>query len=155
MTSYTLFKMIHLLCVVLFLGNIIVTGVWKVMADRTGDARTIAFAQYLVTVTDWIFTFGGVVLVLIGAYGMAYAGGLDLRGENWLVWGQGLFVASGVIWAVILIPTQIIQARQAREFASSGDIPDSYRRHGRRWIVWGVIATILPLANLYFMVIKP
>ena len=34
--SYETFKVIHLLGVMLFLGNIIVTGVWKVLADRTG-----------------------------------------------------------------------------------------------------------------------
>src|SRR5262245_32528676 len=33
---------VHVLGVVLFLGNIIVTGVWKALADRTGDPRTIA-----------------------------------------------------------------------------------------------------------------
>jgi hypothetical protein len=32
---YLAFKVIHLLGVVLFLGNIIVTAVWKTLADRT------------------------------------------------------------------------------------------------------------------------
>jgi uncharacterized membrane protein len=66
-----------------------------------------------------------------------------------------MFVASGVIWVIILIPTQILQARQARAFAESGAIPESYWRHGRRWVIWGTIATVIPLANLYFMVFKP
>jgi uncharacterized membrane protein len=56
---------------------------------------------------------------------------------------------------VILIPTQIKQAQAARAFADSGSIPDSYWRLSRRWIVWGTVATLLPLANLYFMVVKP
>ena len=33
--SYNAFKVIHLLGVVLFLGNIIVTALWKMLADRT------------------------------------------------------------------------------------------------------------------------
>jgi uncharacterized membrane protein len=69
--SYEAFKVVHLFGVVIFLGNIIVTAVWKVMADHTGDSRIIAYAQRLVTLTDWIFTAGGVVLILVGAYGMA------------------------------------------------------------------------------------
>ena len=68
--TYLAFKVIHVFGVVLFLGNIIVAGVWKILADRTGDPRTIAYAQRLVTLTDWSFTAGGVVLILIGAYGM-------------------------------------------------------------------------------------
>ena len=58
--KYDAFKVVHLFGVILFLGNIIVTAVWKVMADRTGDPRIIAYAQRLVTLTDWIFTAGGV-----------------------------------------------------------------------------------------------
>jgi uncharacterized membrane protein len=153
--SFETFKVIHLLGVVLFLGNIIVTGVWKVLADRTGEPRVIAYAQRLVTLTDWTFTAGGVALILIGAYGMAAVGHLDLRGSAWLVWGQTMFVASGVIWVVVLIPTQILQARQARVFLKSGEIPKSYWLHGRRWVIWGTIATVIPLTNLYFMVFKP
>jgi uncharacterized membrane protein len=153
--SYDAFKVIHLFGVIVFLGNIIVTGVWKVLADRTGEPRIIAYAQHLVTLTDWIFTAGGVALILIGAYGMAAVAGLDLRGTTWLVWGQAIFVVSGLIWIVVLIPTQILQARQARGFANGGAIPDSYWRHGRRWAIWGTIATVVPLANLYFMVFKP
>ncbi len=139
----------------MFLGNIIVTAFWKAFADRTGEPRVIAFAQRLVTLTDWVFTAGGVLLILVGAYGMAFIAGLNLHGQTWLVWGQILFVASGVIWVLILIPTQIVQARQARAFTTGGAIPDRYWALNRRWMVWGIVATLLPLANLYFMIFKP
>jgi uncharacterized membrane protein len=153
--TYLAFKVIHILGVVLFLGNIIVTGVWKALADRTRDPRTIAYAQRLVTLTDWIFTAGGVTLILVGGYSMVRTAGLDPLGPTWLVWGQGLFIASGIIWVAILIPVQIAQAREARGFAQGGTIPARYWRLGKLWYVWGTIATILPLANLYFMVMKP
>ena len=32
-------KILHLIGVVLFLGNIIVTAFWKIIADRTGEPR--------------------------------------------------------------------------------------------------------------------
>src|SRR5262249_53877534 len=143
--SYNAFKLVHLLGVILFLGNIIVTGVWKVLADRTGEPQIVAYAQRLVTITDWVFTAGGILLILVGAYGMAFIAGIDLRGQTWLVWGQALFGISGVIWVLILIPTQIAQARQARTFASGGPIPEGYWRHGQRWAIWGTIATVIPL----------
>ncbi len=58
-------KTLHIVGAVLFLGNIVVTGWWKVMADRTRDPRVIAFAQRQVTLTDWVFTGGGVIWVAI------------------------------------------------------------------------------------------
>src|SRR6516164_1439327 len=121
--SYNAFKVVHLFGVVIFLGNIIVTALWKVMADRTRDPRIIAYAQRLVTLTDSIFTAGGVLFIIIGGYGMAGIAGLDLRGTTWLIWGQALLIISGLIWVFILIPTQIAQARQARVFGSGGPIP--------------------------------
>jgi len=111
---------------VLFLGNIIITGVWKVLADRTAEPKIVAYAQRLVTVTDFIFTAGGVVLILIGAYGMVWTGGLDPVHTTWLLWGQGLFIASGLIWVAILIPIQIAQARMAGGFAGGEAIPERY-----------------------------
>jgi hypothetical protein len=44
--------------------------------------------------TDWIFTAGGAVLLLVGVYGMAAVAGLNLHGPTWLIWGQALFVVS-------------------------------------------------------------
>ncbi len=153
--EYQLFKALHLFGVAIFIGNIIVTGLWKALADRTGRAVTIAYAQRLVTLTDWLFTAGGVALILIGGYGMVAAGDLDLGNQTWLVWGQGLFVASGAIWVILLIPIQIKQARLARGFADGSQVPDLYWRLNRLWLFWGVTATVLPIVNFYLMVFKP
>jgi hypothetical protein len=70
MLSYLTYKSIHMLGIVVFVGNIIVTGVWKYRADATQRPEVIAFAQRLVALTDWIFTLGGVILILIGGFGM-------------------------------------------------------------------------------------
>ncbi len=153
MAPYTAFKIVHMLGIVLFLGNIIVTGVWKVMADRTGNPAVIAFAQRLVTLTDWVFTAGGVALVLTGGFGMA-AAGYDLY-SGWLFLGISLFTVSGIIWAVVLVPVQIRQARLAAAFERGGEIPPVYWRLNRHWYFWGILATVIPLANLYVMVAKP
>ncbi|SHK37487.1 Predicted integral membrane protein [Shimia gijangensis] len=69
-------------------------------------------------------------------------------------WGFYLFVISGVIWAAILVPCQIVQARQAKVFAETGVIPPSYWVYGRIWLWFGIAAILIPLANVYWMVIK-
>lgn len=156
--DYTTLKIIHLFGVIIFMGNIIVTGWWKVMADRTEDPRIVAFAQRQVTLTDWLFTFGGVVITLFGAAGMvAHLSDnilAEIHSERWLWWGFYLFVLSGVIWGVVLVPCQIVQARMARAFAVTGAIPPHYWKLGRIWLWGGILATVIPLANLYWMVIK-
>lgn len=43
----------------------------------------------------------------------------------------------------------------ARQFTSGGEIPVRYWQLGRIWNVFGTLATLLPLMNLYWMVFKP
>lgn len=154
MQTYLALKSLHLLGVVLFVGNIVVTGWWKVQADRTRNPAIVAFAQRQVTLTDWIFTFGGSTLVVVGAYANVYLHDLPLD-STWLLWGQAMFFLSGLLWVAILIPLQIRLACLARGFAGGGPIPDEYWRLNRVWLWVGILATVLPAANLYFMVFKP
>ena len=153
--TYLLLKSLHILGAVIFLGNIIVTGWWKVMADRTRNPAVIAFAQRQVTLTDYIFTGGGVVLILATGLGNAILLNMDFLSIKWLSWGFWLFNISGIIWITVLIPVQIKQAKMARQFANGGDIPERYWTLGRLWIIYGTLATVIPLANLYWMVFKP
>ena len=55
-TLYAIFKTLYIIGVVVLLGNVTITAYWKVLADRTSDARLIAHAQHGVTVADWILT---------------------------------------------------------------------------------------------------
>jgi uncharacterized membrane protein len=146
---------LHILGVVLFLGNIIVTAVWKVLADRTQSPPVVAYAQRLVTVTDIAFTATGAVLIVVSGQVMADEFGGVFSGPRWLTIGWALFIASGVIWAAILIPIQVVQARLARSFRDAPAIPDRYWRLSNLWMAFGAIATALPLVNLYLMIFKP
>jgi len=152
--SYLTLKTIHILGSILFVGNIVVTALWKAMADRTKAADIIAFAQRLVTITDFAFTGIGAALVLVT--GLLMAGTYDASWwkVGWIAWGLGLFTASGTIWAVVLIPIQVKQSKLTKNL-SGGEVPKDYWRLGRLWLIWGMIATILPLINIYFMVFKP
>ncbi len=75
--TYLALKNLHILGVVLFLGNIVVTGWWKLMADRTRDPRVIAFAVRQVILTDRVFTSGGAVILLAAGTAALWAAGLD------------------------------------------------------------------------------
>ena len=152
---YAVFKTLHIIGVVVLLGNVTITAFWKVLADRTRDARLIAHAQHGVTVADWIFTLAGIVLVLVGGYGAAAVAGLSVTKLPWLLIGELLFAVSGIIWLAVLVPIQIRQARMARSLPPNAELPALYRRESRRWLVWGIIATVPLVAAIYVMVAKP
>jgi hypothetical protein len=66
---YKTFKTIHLLGVAPFLE----TSSSQASGGRWLTALKSRKSSPVVTLTDWILTAGGVVLILLGAYGMAYA----------------------------------------------------------------------------------
>jgi uncharacterized membrane protein len=152
---YDALKYLHILGIVLLLGNVTITAFWKAFAGRTGDPVVIAFGQRLVTITDFVFTGGGGIIFIVGGFGAAWVGGLGPFATGWLVWGQILFVVSGAIWIVILIPAQIRLGQAARRFAAGGSIPDSYWRDSRLWLTWGIIACFPLAAAIWVMVAKP
>lgn len=152
---YATLKTLHLIGVVLLIGNVTVTAVWKVFADRTGDARVMRFSQRLVTITDWSLTLSGILLVTLGGYGMLYLAGLSPLGLRWLVWGQLLFGVSGAIWLAVLIPAQVRLAREAHKLTDATPPTEAYRADNRRWLIWGVIATAPLVAAIYVMSAKP
>lgn len=153
--SYQLVKMLHILGAVIFVGNIMVTALWKAMADRSRQPQIVAFGQRLVTITDFVFTGGGAALVLVTGLLMAPTFGQNFITVKWIGIGLGLFILSGIIWLTALVPIQIKQAQLAKHFADGGEIPAEYWRLGRLWMVLGIFATLLPLINIYVMVFKP
>ena len=64
-------KVIHLVCAALFLGNVIVSGVWALLAERTRKHAIIQFSNTMVLITDALFTLTGAVGVVWTGHGMA------------------------------------------------------------------------------------
>lgn len=150
---YETAKFLHITGVAMLMGNITVTAIWKFFADRNGRPEVLAFAQKLVTYTDWSMTVWGVVLIMGGGYVMVYAAKWPLT-QAWLLWSQILFVVAGLIWLLLIVPIQIRQARLAKSFEGE-DVGDEYRRLSNRWLLWGLISTVPLIAATWLMVAKP
>ena len=70
--DYLFLKALHIVSVVLFLGNIITGVFWKMHADRTRDLRARAQALDGIIRSDRIFTTPGVFLIIGTGVWLAY-----------------------------------------------------------------------------------
>ena len=93
--TYEIAKFLHITGVVMLMGNITVTAIWKYFADRTQRPEVLSFAQKLVTYTDWSMTVWGVVLLMGGGYFMVFSANWPLT-LHWLLASQILFVVAGL-----------------------------------------------------------
>lgn len=153
-TLFLTLESVHLVGVVLFIGNIIVTGWWKLSANRTNDPRVIAFAQRQVAGADLRFTLIGIVLIIVGGPVNAFLQGLTFS-LFWVSLAVALFGASAVIWLGVMLPLQRRLCKMAAEFQGKTVVPDAYWGLERRWMAFGIFATLLALSVIPVMVFKP
>lgn len=72
---YLIWKILHVIGVVLFLGNIITGVFWAYHAGRTRDPKLIAHAFEGITRSDRWFTMPGVTLLTVAGIAAAISGG--------------------------------------------------------------------------------
>src|SRR5690349_6050146 len=142
---YLVLKALHVVSVVLFLGNIITGVFWKAHADATGDLRARAQALDGIIRSDRWFTVPGVFLIIATRVAMAYVGERSIFGTPWIVWSLALGGVSGVAFGVGVGPLQKKLLADARGGIAGQWNESEYRARSRGWGVWGVIATVGPL----------
>jgi len=151
---YSLFKVLHVLGAVLFIGSLLLAGWWKWRADRNGEARLAAFTLDGILAGDVRFTASGVLLLLVGGGGMLALGSDQLMTQAWLSGGIILFLVAALTWAVVLMPL-LRQLRALARRAGDGSLPEAYRRMTQIWALASGLATLAALAALILMVAKP
>ena len=153
---YLVMKLLHVLAVVAFLGNITLGVFWHRLAMRTRDPRILAFTMDGVIQSDRWFTVPGVVLLVATGIAAAILAGLPLLRTHWILGGIVLLSVSGVLFSAFLAPLQRQMLAAARAGETSGTFDfRAYHALARRWETWGALALLAPLAALVLMVTKP
>jgi uncharacterized membrane protein len=143
----------HVLGAVLFLGNMIVTAAWMSLARRSGNPEALRLGAQGVILTDALFTTPGALLLLLN--GGILAAPYFKTNWHWLAAGIVLYVASGAIWGITVIPAQKKLALAMSKMPPGGPVPPECDALMARWFRFGGIATLLPLLALALMVFKP
>jgi len=148
-------KALHILSVVLFLGNIITGVFWKVHADLTGDLKARTQALDGIIKSDRWFTVPGVFLIIATGVALALMAGFPLLRTFWIAASLVLFGISGLAFATAVGPLQKKLLANARAGLTGNWNQPEYDRLSRSWAVWGAVATAAPLIALFLMVMKP
>jgi uncharacterized membrane protein len=153
---YLWLKLVHVLAVVMFIGNIVTGVFWHRHALKTRDPKLLAHTMDGVIHSDRLFTMPGVLLIIASGVLAAVQGGFPLLGTPWILWTLVLFGISGAVFGMRLAPLQR-RMRALAEAGAHGGAFDyvAYHRLSRQWDHWGFVATGTPLLGLALMVLKP
>jgi uncharacterized membrane protein len=142
-------KYAHVLASILFAGNVIVTGVWTAILFPKRTAFDFRFAARAIVITDWIFTFGGAVVLVASGIALALGRGLPIWDTRWIRQALIGLSLSTLIWVLLLIPAQRAMLRL------TPDQDAALVRVYRRWNFAGWIAAVPLLWSLWNMTYKP
>jgi uncharacterized membrane protein len=153
---YLLLKFLHIIAVILFLGNIITGWFWKSHANHTTDPKIIAHAFEGIIRSDRWFTLPGVIVITLAGIGTAVVGQYPLLHTGWILWSIILFAIAGVIFSAKVAPLQVRIAQLARAATEAEPMDwNQYHALSRAWEFWGAISLLLPVGAVLLMVLKP
>lgn len=153
--EYQLYKLIHIIGVMLFLGNIITGLFWMHFAMKTNDEKIIGFTIRGIILADTIFTTPAVIIITATGIMTAIIGHYPIFGTGWILWPIVMFVLSGAAFIAKVAPLQKKMGVMTAEVLSAGDIDwVKFRSLYRSWELWGLIATVTPIAAAAMMILK-
>lgn len=153
--DYAYLKLIHLIAVTLFLGNIITGLFWMHIAVKTRDLKIISFTMNGIIKADRIFTIPGVIVITAGGLMAAIYGHFPILRTGWIFWSLIMFTVSGLAFMFKVAPLQ-------KKIYHLGLNKDSFTEpewiHFNKvyleWDIWGLIALVTPLAAFVMMTLK-
>ena len=153
--EYSYLKLIHLIAVMLFLGNIITGLFWMHIAVKTKDLKIINFTMKGIIKADRYFTIPGVIIITAGGFLAAIYGHLPILKTGWILWSIIMFSISGLAFSFKLAPLQkkIYNLTLNKETSTDFDW-SNFNKVYFEWDIWGFIALITPLAAFVMMTLK-
>jgi len=149
------FRFVHLIGASVLFGTGLGIAYFMFMADRTGHAGVIAVTARFVVIADFIFTATAAVVQPISGVALAWAIGLPIMDEPWIVFSIVLYVLVGLCW----LPVIYIQIRMrdlAHEAAvKSLPLPAQYHRLFRIWFWLGWPAFLGVIGVFVLMIWQP
>jgi len=152
---YLLLKTIHILAVILFIGNITTGLFWMHYAVRTKNQTVISRTIKSIIQADKIFTIPGVVVIVASGIGLALYAHYPMLKLGWLLWPILLFIISGISFGVKVAPlqNQISKLISIPEIVTDSDW-QIFNKLLKSWDVWGLVALLTPFAAFGMMVLK-
>lgn len=153
---YLFFKVVHILAVVAFLGNILTGLFWHGHAWRTRDPKLIAHAMSGIIRSDQVFTMPSVLVLIAAGVATAMIGRIPILSTGWVLWTLIAFIGSGAIFGARVAPLQRRMLTLAREAENGGTFDQQqYSKLVVQWKWWGWLGIGLPLVGVALMVFKP
>lgn len=148
--AYLIFKLIHVFAVIFFVGNIVISVLWKNHGDRSGDPKILAHTMRGIIRADRFFTMPAAAFLILAGFGAMGIGYIPFE-TGWILWGFIMILISAVAFMAKVVPAQ----KKLLKIAETDPFDQQlYDTVSKEWNLWGSIATIAPIVAVILMVLK-
>ena len=150
---YNIWKLIHILAAIIFIGNITVNIFWKSLADKSNDRLKISETFRNIIKADRIFTMPSVFVLFVFGLGAAMQGDLSLVETTWILWGIIMLIVSSLSFMLKLVPIQkqiYILSSNQEKFSQN-----EFLILSKSWNKWAIVAVLPLYIAVALMVLKP
>jgi uncharacterized membrane protein len=150
---YIEIKYLHIIAVILFAANTIITPWWRCKAIDSGNINSVRFVADYMSKSDTLFYSVAGSLVFIT--GLVQLHSIPALWEAlWIQLGILYWILTYVIWVGVLRPIQKRQRKILRGVNSIDEIPEEYWKLNKTWRWAGWAGFIIPLFAIHAMVMK-
>ena len=147
-------RVVHVLAVVVLLGNLLMAPFWRKRLAALGGVQARAAANRSVRVADLIFTLLGWVVVLVTGIMLIIYRDMGMRG-GWLHLSLLLFLGWLVFWHMLVLRARKAMTAQAEEAASGGQASTDLAQQESQWQQWSYISAGIVVLILILMLTRP
>lgn len=148
MAAIAILRVLHVGAAALFLGNIVCTLVWKMLAERTRDPVQINAALRLAVQADSRITLPTAIIVTISGIMLMGMLGWHVLGESWLQISLVIWLLSAVLAVTYLVPSLKRLATLSEGFRHSSCVTTEYEKSALRWNWVSAALIVMPLIIL-------
>jgi uncharacterized membrane protein len=145
-----LMKILHVLAVVVLLGNLLMAPFWRKRLAALGGVQARAAANRSIRTADLMFTLPGWVVLLVTGIVLSINRGWKLAIS--LNISMLLFLGWLVLWHVLVLRARKAMIAQAEEAASGGQAPAELAQHEHQWQQWSYVSAGIVVLILILMV---
>ncbi len=153
MNIYLIWKLIHVIAAIVFIGNITTGIFWKLQADKFKDRLKILETFRILMKADRIFTMPSVIILIIFGIGAAMQGNFSLVETPWIFGGIILIIISTFAFMSKVVPIQkkIIALTSNEQKYKWED----YQTLSKAWNFWSLVGVISSYIAVVLMILKP
>jgi uncharacterized membrane protein len=153
-STFLLYKWIHILSSVLLVGTGFGSAFYMYFTLRTRHVPSIATVSRLVVNADWWFTTPAGIVQPITGYLMVRTVGYSFEAA-WLQYSVVLYVLAGVCWLPVVWLQLRMRDMAVKAVSDQAALPPQFWRYARYWEWLGYPAFVAMMVIYWLMVFRP